>query len=163
MSEEEDKLEKEKARFSDSEELFESIFRKELTDAKKQRTETPKSGKDRHPEQTPSKAEIPSPPRSKPSAVAKRPSKQISKPTPESKEVKREAAAAERSHPPLAKAKSESRLKAIAFETLFVVLCAALLSYLGILHLSSISNLFGLRERTVAQAPQKKATRAVPL
>ena len=165
MSEEEDKLEKEKARFSDSEELFESIFRKELTDAKKQRTETPKSGKDRHPKQTPSKAEIPSPPRSKPSAVAKRPLKQISKPISEPKEVKREATAAGRSHPSVAKAKPEkssSRLKAIVFVILLVVLCGVLVSYLGIADFSSISNLLGLRERTVAQAPQEKTTRAVP-
>jgi len=163
MSEEEGKTENEKARFSDSEELFESIFRKELTGAGKQRTETPKSGRDHHhPKQTPAKAEVLSPPSRKPPTFAKKPSKQISKPAPKPEEVKRAAAAAERHHHPPAKRKSESRLKVIVLVILLVVFCGALLNYFGVLDLSRISNLLGLGERTVAQAPQEKATRADP-
>jgi hypothetical protein len=165
MNKQDDKPGRETDKFSDSNELFESIFRKAMTGERKQKTEKLKLEKDRHPNQAPPKAEIPSPSRRKPSAVVKKPSNQISKPTPEPKKVKREAAAAGISHPPMAKAKSEkdsSRLKVSVFVILLVVFCGVLVSYFGIFNLSTIANVLGLGEKKVAQTPQKKVARTVP-
>ena len=98
MNKQEDKSEKDK--LSDSDELFESIFRKAMSGEEKQKTEKPKLGKDRRPNQVRPKAETPL--KSKPPVVSKKSASQASKPTPEPQKVKREAPpAAEKSSPPV--------------------------------------------------------------
>jgi hypothetical protein len=163
MNKQDDKPGRETDKFSDSNELFENIFRAAIIGAERQKAGKPKGEKVGHSNRLPPKAETRS--RRKSPAVVKKPAREASALPPQPEEVKPDAAKVERSSTPMAKTKSgkeSSRLKVSVLVILLVVFCGVLVSYFGIADLSTISDVLGLGERKVAQTPQKKVTRTVP-
>jgi hypothetical protein len=154
----------ENSKFSDSKELFESIFRQAIASADKEKTEKPKVAKGRRSSQTQPKPETRSSSSRKANAVAKKLSNQTPTPAPQVEKTMRHLTGAQ-SKTPKNKTRlirESGRLKVTGLVILLVVLCGALVSYFGMLDLSAIPGLLRSEERKVAKAPQGKITRAFP-
>jgi cell division septation protein DedD len=163
MSKEDDKTERQKDSFSDSDELFENIFRQAISE-----TEKPKAGKPNVEETRRAIAVRPkaqSQPKKKAPVIVHKPAKQTQTAPPEPEKVKPDATTVGKSTPSTAKTKSgreSSRLRMAIFIVLLVVLAGVLVRFFGVLDLSSITGFLGLEQKKIAHAPQKKVTRTLP-
>jgi hypothetical protein len=163
MSKEHDKKESQKDSFSDSNELFESIFRQAISETEKPKSRKTNVEENRRAIAVPSKAQSQS--KRKVPPVVNKLARQVNTAPPKSAKVKPNAAIIENRTPSRPKTRSRerpSRIKMTMLVILVVLLGGILVRYLGVLDLSFLSGFIGLEEKKIAQGPQKTIARTRP-
>jgi hypothetical protein len=163
MSKEHDKKESQRDSFSDSDELFESIFRQAISETEKPKARKTNVEENRRAIAVPSKAQSQS--KRKIPPVVNKLARQVNTAPPKPVKVKPNAAIVENRTPSRPKTRSReetSRIKVTMLVILVVLLAGILVRYLGVLDLSLLNGFIGLEEKKIAQGPQKTIARTLP-
>jgi hypothetical protein len=163
MSKEDDHDERQNNSFSDSNELFENIFRQAISE-----TEKPKAGKpnvEQNRRAVTMRAKTQSQSERKASASVDKPVRQTKTTSPQPEKPRPKPLTVPTSAPASAKGKSgtgSSRLRMTMLAVLLVLLAGFLVSYFGVLDLHGITGFLGLGEKKIVPAPHKRITRTLP-
>ncbi len=163
MSKEDDHGERQNDSFSDSNELFENIFRQAISETEKPKAGKPSVEQNRRAVTAPSKPQPES--RKKPPAAVNKPARQTQAASSQPEKVRPKPPMAAKSIPSSPKRKPEresSRLKVTVLVILMVLLAGFFAHYFGVLDLSSVTGFLGSKKTKIVATPHKKITRTLP-